>query len=66
MLVFRVSCTDCGKETENHDSPICEALRDKGAPDKDASDARIPVDQLPRCGDCNGLLRCQFYEFPIP
>lgn len=27
---------------ENKDSPICEALRDKGAPDPKATAAKIP------------------------
>ena len=31
--LFRVRCTNCDNETENKDSPICEALRGKGSPD---------------------------------
>ena len=43
----------------NHDSPICEALSGHGAPDPDATAARLPVSDLPRCqaGNCGGLLR---------
>ena len=39
------------------ENPICEALRGKGAPDTDAKDARISVEELPRCRGCGGLLR---------
>ena len=55
--LFRVRCTSCGKVESNHDSPICEALRNCGAPDPSAQDARIPVEKLPRCKSCKGLLR---------
>jgi NAD-dependent deacetylase sirtuin 5 len=55
--LFKVRCTSCGKVEANTNSPICEALRDKGAPDPAAQDARIPVEQLPRCKICQGLLR---------
>ena len=55
--LYRVRCTSCGAESENKDSPICESLRGKGAPDPDAANARIPAEDLPRCTDCGGLLR---------
>ena len=55
--LFRVRCTKCNNETENKDSPICEALRDKGAPDPDVKSSKIPIENLPRCTICNGLLR---------
>ena len=55
--LFRVRCTKCGEETDNRDSPICESLRDKGAPDPDAKTARIPIEELPKCTSCGGLLR---------
>ena len=55
--MFRVRCIKCGAETENKDNPICEALRDKGAPDPDAKSTRIPNEDLPRCKKCAGLLR---------
>ena len=55
--LFRVRCTKCGEETENRDSPICESLRGKGAPDPDATSTRIPTENLPRCKTCQGLLR---------
>ena len=55
--LFRVRCTRCGEETSNYDSPICEALRDKGKPDPNAGSANIPVKDLPTCQSCGGLLR---------
>jgi len=57
--LFKTRCTKCGNIEFNYDSPICEALRDKGAPDPDADDARIDVKDLPRCKQpgCGGLLR---------
>lgn len=55
--LYRTRCTKCHKTEENHDSPICEALRGKGAPDPGAPPAKIPVEDLPRCGSCGGLLR---------
>ncbi|KAK1896625.1 NAD-dependent protein deacylase sirtuin-5A mitochondrial [Dissostichus eleginoides] len=49
----------CGHEAANYHSPICGALKGKGAPDPDTEDAQIPVQQLPRCEQkgCHGLLR---------
>ncbi|KAL8590606.1 NAD-dependent protein deacylase sirtuin-5, mitochondrial [Nucella lapillus] len=57
--LFKTRCTKCGDVRVNKDSPICPALNGKGLPDKDAPDARIPVDQLPACtkDGCGGLLR---------
>ena len=55
--LFRVRCTNCGKETENKDSPICESLMGKEAPEPNAKSNRIDIKDLPRCLDCRGLLR---------
>lgn len=57
--LFKTRCTICGNIATNHKSPICPALEGKGAPDPKAEDARIPVEDLPRCEEegCNGLLR---------
>ncbi|KAM4738959.1 NAD-dependent protein deacylase sirtuin-5, mitochondrial-like isoform 1-T1 [Anableps anableps] len=57
--LFKTRCTMCGHEEANYKSPICAALEGRGAPDPDAHDAQIPVEQLPRCEQrgCNGLLR---------
>ncbi|KAJ8367416.1 hypothetical protein AAFF_G00317960 [Aldrovandia affinis] len=57
--LFKTRCVSCGTVTANHSSPICAALQGSGAPDPDTSDAKIPVENLPRCEDagCAGLLR---------
>jgi len=57
--LFKTRCTKCGEVCANRDSPICAALAGKGAPDPMAEDARIPVEELPRCKKpgCGGLLR---------
>lgn len=57
--LFKTRCTMCGNVASNRKSPICPALEGKGAPDPKAEDARIPVEDLPRCErtGCNGLLR---------
>ncbi|GAB6032713.1 NAD-dependent protein deacylase sirtuin-5, mitochondrial [Chamberlinius hualienensis] len=55
--LFKTLCVDCGDIASNYNSPICPALKNKGAPDESAVEARIPLDQLPRCVECSGLLR---------
>ncbi|XP_073487181.1 NAD-dependent protein deacylase sirtuin-5, mitochondrial [Aquarana catesbeiana] len=57
--LFRTRCNTCGSLKESYKSPICPALEGKGAPEPEATDAAIPVDDLPRCeeNDCRGLLR---------
>ncbi|XP_065113372.1 NAD-dependent protein deacylase sirtuin-5, mitochondrial [Paramisgurnus dabryanus] len=57
--LFKTRCMSCGEVKANHKSPICPALEGKGEPDPSAKDARIPVEELPRCErkSCNGLLR---------
>jgi len=57
--LFRTRCLKCGDLRSNYDSPICEGLRGKGAPDADAVDSTIPDAELPHCkqGTCDGLLR---------
>jgi len=57
--LFKTECTACGDVRPNHDSPICEALRGHGAPDSDATAARIKKSDLPICKveNCGGLLR---------
>jgi len=54
--LFKTRCTSCGEVAENRDSPICPALAGKGAPDPQATAARIPKADLPQC-HCGGLLR---------
>ena len=57
--LFKTRCTKCGDISVNTDSPICEALRDRGSPDPEATSSRIPVSELPTCkkDGCGGLLR---------
>ncbi|CAK6966813.1 NAD-dependent protein deacylase sirtuin-5%2C mitochondrial-like [Scomber scombrus] len=57
--LMETRCVSCTHVTMNKQSPICAALKDKGAPGPDIADAQIPVDKLPRCddNDCHGLLR---------
>uniref|UniRef100_A0A914DJ96 NAD-dependent protein deacylase n=1 Tax=Acrobeloides nanus TaxID=290746 RepID=A0A914DJ96_9BILA len=55
--LFKTRCTKCQAVEVDRNSPICEALRDRGAPDVDAVATRIPTEQLPRCSKCSGLLR---------
>uniref|UniRef100_A0A672FG44 NAD-dependent protein deacylase sirtuin-5, mitochondrial n=2 Tax=Salarias fasciatus TaxID=181472 RepID=A0A672FG44_SALFA len=57
--LFKTRCMTCSHEAANYKSPICAALEGKGAPDPNTDDARIPVQDLPRCEQtgCRGLLR---------
>lgn len=57
--LFKTRCLKCDAIQMNYDSPIVEALREKGAPDPNAEDARIPEAELPHCKEagCDGLLR---------
>ncbi|CAM4928846.1 unnamed protein product [Rotaria socialis] len=53
--LFTVRCTSCGFIEENNDSPICEALRNRGLPNETGSD--IPLKDLPSCRQCGSLAR---------
>ena len=64
--LFLTRCLSCGEVKENRDSPICEALKGKGAPDPDAESARVPLEQLPHCTNCSGLLRPHVVWFGEP
>ena len=55
--LFRTRCYACARDEPNHDSPICEALRGRGAPDPEARSDPIPEEELPRCPRCRRLLR---------
>ena len=55
--LFRVKCTKCGDITSNYDSPICTALQGLGKPDPKTPSAKIPIEELPKCQKCGGLLR---------
>lgn len=50
--LFKTRCTKCHQVCDNYDSPICESLRDVHA-----DEVAIPINQLPTCKQCNGLLR---------
>lgn len=54
--LFLTLCTGCGDKSPNYESPICEALRGTGEP-QTMQTAKIPVDELPHCKNCGGLLR---------
>uniref|UniRef100_T1JM32 NAD-dependent protein deacylase n=1 Tax=Strigamia maritima TaxID=126957 RepID=T1JM32_STRMM len=57
--LFKTQCTCCQHVAKNYDSPICEALAGRGAPDKNVPEARIAIELLPKCTEpnCGGLLR---------
>ncbi|CAH2071011.1 unnamed protein product, partial [Iphiclides podalirius] len=57
--LYKTRCTKCKEVLVNKDSPICEALADRGAPDVNIVGSDIPVKSLPHCKkpNCSGLLR---------
>ncbi|CAB4066664.1 SIRT5 [Lepeophtheirus salmonis] len=55
--LFRVRCTSCGIESLNYDSPICQSLLGKGAPEPHVPRAGILKKDLPSCTECGGLIR---------
>uniref|UniRef100_A0A2A4J757 NAD-dependent protein deacylase n=1 Tax=Heliothis virescens TaxID=7102 RepID=A0A2A4J757_HELVI len=57
--LYKTRCTECKEVLVNNDSPICEALAGRGAPDAKVVGSDIPVKSLPHCKktDCGGLLR---------
>ncbi|KAI5646594.1 sir2 family domain-containing protein [Phthorimaea operculella] len=57
--LYKTRCTKCREVLVNTDSPICEALAGKGAPDENVAGSDVPVKSLPHCKktDCRGLLR---------
>ncbi|RIA87759.1 DHS-like NAD/FAD-binding domain-containing protein [Glomus cerebriforme] len=52
--LFRTRCTKCGYIEENRNSPICEGL--KGTENSNF-DINLPIEKLPSCTKCNGLIR---------
>jgi NAD-dependent deacetylase sirtuin 5 len=64
--LFHTRCTACNHVEENRKSPLCPALEGKGAPDPKTPDAQIPVEDLPRCEQCGGLLRPHVVWFHEP
>ncbi|XP_023567925.1 NAD-dependent protein deacylase sirtuin-5, mitochondrial isoform X1 [Octodon degus] len=57
--IFKTRCTSCGSVVKNYKNPICPALSGKGAPEPEAEDTKIPLEDLPRCevAGCRGLVR---------
>nr|CAD7452334.1 unnamed protein product [Timema tahoe] len=57
--LFKTRCLKCGRVAENRDSPICPALKEKGAPEPEVKDSCVSVEDLPHCSEtnCHGLLR---------
>ncbi|CAG4916674.1 unnamed protein product [Colias eurytheme] len=57
--LYKTRCTKCKEVLVNMDSPICEALANRGAPDLNIVGSDIPVKSLPHCkkANCGGLLR---------
>jgi len=55
--LFETKCTKCHSIEANFSSPICNALANRGSPAVDPNLPDIPVEQLPHCHKCNGLLR---------
>ncbi|XP_026322002.1 NAD-dependent protein deacylase-like [Hyposmocoma kahamanoa] len=57
--LYKTRCTKCKEVLVNTDSPICEALSDRGDPDSTFIGSDIPVNSLPHCKKttCGGLLR---------
>ncbi|CAF1540209.1 unnamed protein product, partial [Rotaria sp. Silwood1] len=53
--LFTTRCTSCGFIEENNDSPICEALRNRGLPNENGPE--IAVKDLPSCRQCQSLVR---------
>ncbi|XP_004922940.1 NAD-dependent protein deacylase [Bombyx mori] len=57
--LYKTRCTKCKEVLVNNDSPICEALANRGAPDSNMVGSDIPVKLLPHCkkAHCGALLR---------
>lgn len=53
--LFDTICTNCGDCRANFDSPICPALA--GTEEQLGNEIEIPLEDLPRCHKCTGLLR---------
>ncbi|KAH9922940.1 DHS-like NAD/FAD-binding domain-containing protein [Fomitopsis serialis] len=67
--LFETICTSCGDRRMNMDSPICPALAGTEAiVERHEEEPDIPLDKLPRCQKCSGLLRpgvVWFGEIPL-
>jgi NAD+-dependent protein deacetylase sirtuin 5 len=52
--LFKTRCTVCGDIRENRDSPITPSLI---GTENENFEREIPLDDLPKCKECHGLLR---------
>ncbi|CAF2656688.1 unnamed protein product [Rotaria sp. Silwood2] len=59
--LFTTRCTSCGFIEENNDSPICEALRNRGLPNE--SGPEIPTKDLPSGRKCQSFVRSHVVWF---
>ncbi|KAH9831346.1 DHS-like NAD/FAD-binding domain-containing protein [Rhodofomes roseus] len=56
--LFQTICTSCGDSRMNTNSPICPALAGTEAiVERHETEPDIPLDELPLCTRCSGLLR---------
>ncbi|CAG9794946.1 unnamed protein product [Diatraea saccharalis] len=57
--LYKTRCIKCKEVLENTESPICEALANRGAPDENIIGSDIPIKSLPHCKKpgCGSLLR---------
>lgn len=55
--LFETKCMKCHSIEDNFTSPICDGLANRGSPEEDSKLSDIPVEQLPHCDKCHGLLR---------
>ncbi|CAH1391612.1 unnamed protein product [Nezara viridula] len=55
--LFKTRCTKCSQISDNTDSPITPAFKNRGAPDPNFKGPEIPLNDLPHCKSCGGLLR---------
>ncbi|XP_055343711.1 LOW QUALITY PROTEIN: NAD-dependent protein deacylase-like [Paramacrobiotus metropolitanus] len=64
--LFKTQCIKCGTVEENVTYPITPALVNPTLPDPDQPVDKIPEKDLPRCGECEGLLRPHVVWFGEP
>ncbi|XP_071949043.1 NAD-dependent protein deacylase sirtuin-5, mitochondrial-like [Antedon mediterranea] len=64
--LYKTRCTKCGIILSNYNNPIVPALAGRGSPDPNAKGDRIPVEDLPRCGECSALTRPDVVWFGEP
>lgn len=55
--IFGTRCTSCGDERVDERSPICDALEGTHEAFERGEPRDVPVERLPHCEKCDGLLR---------